>query len=160
MKIKPYPSPVTVSALRKAIKRLPSDLPIHNPNKWYITQKQHWLGWLNDYPGSGAYGRRTDIARDARYAYNHIVEVKMLLWLAEAIQLDAELLEKVRAEIKSEKTLMGKSGKVRQHITWDTVAYKLWPNPEIHSQTIIGYAISRAREYIEKLRTSPPKPNE
>ena len=28
----------------QAIEKLPSDEPFIEPNKWYTTQKQHWLG--------------------------------------------------------------------------------------------------------------------
>ena len=38
---------------------------------WYTSQKQHWLGWLRDYSGPGAYGRKAKAARGARFVYNH-----------------------------------------------------------------------------------------
>jgi len=47
-------------------------------------QKEHWLGWLGAHHGPGAYGRKSNAKRNAMYAYNHIVEFKMLLWLMEA----------------------------------------------------------------------------
>src|SRR5262245_11407403 len=59
-------SNVTVAALRRAISRLPSDKPVVTPGKWYKTQKEHWLGWLSEYHGPGAYGRRADTRRDAK----------------------------------------------------------------------------------------------
>jgi hypothetical protein len=37
-----------------------------------------------EYDGPGAYGRIAGKQRDARFAYNHIVEPKMLLWLIKA----------------------------------------------------------------------------
>src|SRR5205807_7122038 len=51
---------------------------------WYTSQKEHWLGWLSEYDGPGAYGRKAWSGRDAKFAYNHINNAAMLVWLAEA----------------------------------------------------------------------------
>jgi hypothetical protein len=51
---------------------------------WYKTQKEHWLGWLSEYDGPGAYSRKSWSGRSAEYVYNHINCPPMLLWLAEA----------------------------------------------------------------------------
>ena len=74
---------ISIAQLMRAIRRLPPDEPHIDPSKWYKTQKEHWLGWLSEYHGPDAYGRRSDNKRDAEFAYNHIVEPKMLLWLIE-----------------------------------------------------------------------------
>src|SRR5450755_1981595 len=50
---------------------------------WYRSQKEHWLGWLSEYDGPGAYGR-TNSNRSAEFTYNHINCAQMLFWLAEA----------------------------------------------------------------------------
>lgn len=52
---------------------------------WYRSQKEHWLGWLSEYNGPGAYGRSEQSPRTAEYAYNHIQCAPMLFWLAEAL---------------------------------------------------------------------------
>ncbi|MEX3314981.1 hypothetical protein [Sulfitobacter sp. PS-8MA] len=52
---------------------------------WYRSQKEHWLGWLSEYSGPGAYGRSEKTKRSAEYAYNHIQCAPMLFWLAEAL---------------------------------------------------------------------------
>jgi hypothetical protein len=51
---------------------------------WYTSQKEHWLGWLSEYDGLGAYGRKPGSGRDAKFVYNHINNAAMLMWLAEA----------------------------------------------------------------------------
>lgn len=76
--------PISIREFIHKIERLSSDEPVHDPRVWYMTQKEHWLGWLREYDGPGAYGRIAGKQRDARFAYNHIVEPKMLLWLIEA----------------------------------------------------------------------------
>ena len=75
---------MTIKQFILVIRGLPSDGPHIDPSKWYATQKEHWLGWLSEYHSPGAYGRKSHSRRDARYAYNHIVEAKMLLWLVQA----------------------------------------------------------------------------
>ena len=52
---------------------------------WYSSQKEHCLGWPSDYDGPGGYNRKTWRGRDAEFIYNHIVNPKMLIWLAEAV---------------------------------------------------------------------------
>jgi hypothetical protein len=64
---------IGINRFTQAIQRLPSDNPKVTPGKWYKTQKQHWLGWLKEYHGPGAYGRKTSQERDAIYDYNNIV---------------------------------------------------------------------------------------
>jgi hypothetical protein len=39
---------------------------------WYTSQKEHWLGWLSEYDGPGAYGRKRWMGRSAEFVYNHI----------------------------------------------------------------------------------------
>jgi hypothetical protein len=52
---------------------------------WYTSppQKEHWLGWLREYDGPGAYSRQ-NADRSAELVYNHIVCPPMVLWLGEA----------------------------------------------------------------------------
>lgn len=83
---------ISIRRLREAIKLLPSDRRRCTPGKWYWTQKEHWLGWLGAYYGPGYYNRKDSSRRDAEFAYNHIVEVKMLLWLATASGVSAKLM--------------------------------------------------------------------
>ena len=74
----------SVPELRRAILRLSADKPVKRPGVWYLTQKEHWLGWLKYYNTAGAYGRTPGMNRDARYAYNHAVNPGLLEWLVRA----------------------------------------------------------------------------
>ena len=89
--------PISIGRFIKAIRALPADEPQVYPKKRYATQKEHWLGWLCGYYGPGVYGRNPETRRDAEYVYNHIVEVKMLLWLIEAAGIEPELVSMARA---------------------------------------------------------------
>lgn len=66
---------------------------------WYSTQKEHWLGWLAEYDGHGAYGRKTLKGRSAEFAYNHIQCAPMLLWLAEASGVAHLVLRRAAAAV-------------------------------------------------------------
>jgi len=46
---------------------------------WYTSQKEHWLGWLSEYNGPGAYDRKIWRGRSAKFAYNHPVSIHAAL---------------------------------------------------------------------------------
>ena len=113
---------VSIAKFVAAISALPSDKPKVTPGKWYMTQKEHWLGWLNEYRGPGAYGRTgPSQTRDAKFAYNHIVEVKMLLWLIEAAGVPRAKVQKARLGAARAPSLSRKSAIVRRHVPWETL---------------------------------------
>ncbi len=118
--------PRTVRQFRAAILRLPADRSVVVPGVWYKTQKEHWLGWLKYYNTEGAYGRQAGMNRDARYAYNHIVEPKMLLWLIPAAGVKPALVRAARSAAKGPKTMMAQSAAIRRVVPWDMLAERLW----------------------------------
>jgi len=121
---------IDIATLIRAIEGLPAAPPVDNPRVWYSTQKQHWLGWLGEYHTVGAYGRVVDKKRDARYAYNHIVNWQMLEWIVEAAGVDPALVAAAKREAGTGKSMMQKSAAIRRHIPWDMLRDVLWP-PEI-----------------------------
>jgi hypothetical protein len=118
--------PVSIGRFIKAIEALPSDEPRNYPKKWYTTQKEHWLCWLRDYHGPGAYGRRSETRRDAEYIYNHIVEVGMLLWLIDAAGVESRLVSAARRSAAKATALVQKSAAVRKHVPWAEMENVLW----------------------------------
>jgi hypothetical protein len=121
----------SIATFIAAIKSLPSDEPEVRPKVWYTTQKQHWLGWLSEYHGPGAYGRRSQTRRDAEFAFNHIVEVAMLLWLIEASAVDSGLVAAARKAATKGKSLNQKSAAVRRVVPWSVVFAALWPSKAV-----------------------------
>lgn len=117
---------IGINRFTQAIQRLPSDNPKVTPGKWYKTQKQHWLGWLKEYHGPGAYGRKTSQERDARFAYNHIVEYRMLLWIIEAAGVDPNLVKKAKSVVDDRKPLQANSAAIRKIVPWEILANALW----------------------------------
>ena len=117
---------VSIEQFIQVIEKLPSDSPVVDPNKWYTTQKEHWLGWLADYHGPGAYNRQTGKIRDARYAYNHIQEPKMLLWIIEAARVDQDMIKEVKAVSARLTIMQQQSAAIRRIVPWETLARALW----------------------------------
>jgi len=117
---------VSISKFIRAIRQLPSDEPRVWPRAWYQTQKEHWLGWLGEYHGPGAYGRTTGIKRDAVYAYNHIVNHNMLLWLIKAAGVRSDLVDAAKRAARRGKTMQAKSAAIRRHVGWEVIEARLW----------------------------------
>ncbi len=116
-----------IDALRQAIQRLPSDPPCRVPGIWYETQKQHWLGWLDNYHSPGGYGRIVR-PRNAKWVYNHVVDPYMLFWLVETSGVHRDLVESARRALSTEGTFSKRSGAIRKVVSWADVARALWSN--------------------------------
>jgi hypothetical protein len=117
---------ISIAKFRRAIEGLPSDAPRSQPSVGYRTQKEHWLGWLGEYDGPGAYGRIPGLNRDAKYAYNHIVCPEMLLWLIDAAGVKQELVVAAQNAVATDTTMMQRSGVIRKHVPWAEVRAALW----------------------------------
>ena len=127
------PEPVagqSVAAFIEAIRKLPSDEPVLTPGKWYRTQKEHWLRWLKEYGGPGAYGRLPGTKRSARLVYARIVEPRMLLWLIDSVGLGAQLPDSVRTPCSASSEMTKRSALIRRHVPWEAVAAALRLPPE------------------------------
>jgi len=121
------PTRISVPALRRAIQKLPAGKPLKRPGVWYLTQKEHWLGWLGEYNTKGAYDRIPGLNRDAKYAYNHVVCPPMLLWLASAGGVKASLVRAAKREAATFERMPAQAGAIRRHIPWEVVAETLRP---------------------------------
>lgn len=117
---------VSIKEFIHKIERLPSDEPVHDPRVWYTTQKEHWLGWLREYDGPGAYGRVPGKQRDTKFAFNHVVEPKMLLWLIEAAGVSKDLTEAAQRASDEGASLMQKSGAIRWVVPWTVLFDAIW----------------------------------
>lgn len=122
---------ISIEEFIRAIEQLPEDEPNDDPDVWYATEKEHWLGWLSEYDGPGAYGRKGGAKRDAKYAFNHVVNPEMLIWLSEAagVNLDAVDQEHTVAlnRLLDEGAPMQQiSAAIRRAFPWEKVAAALW----------------------------------
>jgi hypothetical protein len=125
---------MNAKSLRKIIRNLPehgfysikleaSKRLAINTNPWYTSQREHWLGWLKEYDGPGAYGRKTHSGITAKSIYNRVQNSAMLLYLPEAMGVSKKLIkEAFETALKTDLTSMGKQcGVIRKIIPWDVV---------------------------------------
>ena len=97
---------------------------------WYRSQKEHWLGWLAEYNGPGAYGRTNHAQRNGVYIYNHIQCAPMLFWLGEALGMETEKLD-VAFDAVTDTDVKGapQCAALRRELPWEIIENKLtdWP---------------------------------
>jgi hypothetical protein len=114
---------------------------------WYKSQKEHWLGWLSEYNGPGAYNRKTWNGRSAEFVYNHIGCPPMLLWLAEAAGVSkSRVVAAKRSALASQGNLVTHCAVLRRVIPWPLIEEHLQnsrltkrlmsesPSPDLASQ--------------------------
>lgn len=95
---------------------------------WYRHQKEHWLGWLENYRRRGRHGR------DAAYVYDHIQCAPMVLWLCEATRLPTARLERAsKAVIAAGRNGASQCAALRRILPWDDVHEALATAPDAAS---------------------------
>jgi hypothetical protein len=102
---------------------------------WYTSQKEHWLGWLSEYDGPGAYSRKIHRGRTAEFVYNHIVCPPMLLWLWEASGVSKTIIRNARtAAMQSRSTLASHCASIRKVVPWEEIdgAFSRGKKPSPH----------------------------
>lgn len=93
---------------------------------WYASQKEHWLGWLSEYDGPGAYGRKSWKGRSAEFVYNHIGCPPMLLWLAEAASVSrTKILAAKRNALSTRGRRATQCATIRKFIPWSDIEERL-----------------------------------
>ncbi|ACK50506.1 hypothetical protein Msil_1556 [Methylocella silvestris BL2] len=97
------------------------------PNRaWYRHQKEHWLGWLGEYNGPGAYDRKVHESRTAEFVYNHIMCPPMVLWLGEGAGVPRALVEEAASAcLAAGKTQPKQCAAIRAVIPWKMVDERL-----------------------------------
>ena len=114
----PIKSPITASYGRELVARGIWD----DKRVWYTSQKQHWLGWLSEYDGPGAYGRKSWKGRSAEFVYNHIGCPPMLLWLAEAAGVSkTKVLAAKRSALSARGNRATHCAMIRRIIPWSVI---------------------------------------
>ena len=146
------PPKTSIRKLLRAIESLPSDRPKYDPKEWFLTQKEHWLGWLKDYHSRGFYGRKPHQGRDARYAYNHIVNPYMIFWLVRASGVRRSLVDCARRALRKRATYAARAGAIRRCVPWEEVEQALWPSSQGASRNgKITRAISIRQPFVEQI---------
>lgn len=92
----------------------------HNYGVGYQTQQQHLVGWFSQLAGPGAYNRKTRGLK-ARHGYNHFQCAEGLLWLAEALGEDPEVVRAAYAAVAEHTHTAARSAAVRKLIPWERI---------------------------------------
>lgn len=115
--------------------RILSQLPPHTPlyddlgggdadareyGVWYSTQKEHLIGWFSHIAGPGAYNRKSRGLK-ARHAYNHFQCAEGLLWLAEALGEDPQVVRAAYEAVDQHTHTAARTAAVRKLIPWDRI---------------------------------------
>ena len=129
-----------IPTLRRLVSLLPEDTPIlaatleahvegAERTTWYRSQKEHMEGWLREYGGPGAYGRKGGEGRDAKYFYNHFQCAPGLFWLAEAAGVSPSKLQAAVAAVDAVGSNYARQcAALRREIPWSNVEQKLLEN--------------------------------
>jgi hypothetical protein len=120
------PESISIEDFIAAIERLKPDAPYSRRGGWYGDTQEQWLGWLEDYGGPGYYGR-TGTGYNARFAYTHVQNHQMLIWLLSAAGLEAPTVTRAAAAAEAAKTMSAKAAAVRKLVPWNRVVELLWP---------------------------------
>ena len=124
---------------------------------WYRSQKEHWLGWLSEYDGPGAYGRETSVVRSAEFAYNHVVCPPMVLWLGEAVGVKTSLvIQAKKAALGASRKLQGKCAAIRRIVPWSKIEESLL-NSAAPDSLIRAYSIKELLRAVRLLPATAPQ---
>jgi hypothetical protein len=119
----PMSDSLDIRDLLVAISRMPEGRRTRG-EMWYESQKEHWIGWLLDYQGGGAYGRKVRGRRDAKRVYNQLQCPDMVIYLAKESGVGPGLIRKAkRAAAKGGSTTRSasKCGAIREILPWNLV---------------------------------------
>jgi hypothetical protein len=121
---------MSIEELAGHIQRLDAAIPIctglirriypRNETSTSSSIKKGWLGWLAKYHETDA-RRRKDGDRDAKFVYNRLSKVVMLLWLAESAGVPRDLLEKASSSVPKDALESTRSAHLRRIIPWKVV---------------------------------------
>ncbi|MDO5034036.1 MAG: hypothetical protein Q4E01_01435 [Actinomycetaceae bacterium] len=151
-----------VDEFARLLKKLPPHLPIsdafedtllaHVEDRW-PTQRLHMTTWFEAQAtkGSGQYTRETPNI-SAKTTYNRLQSPYGLMWIAEALGVEEELLQKAAAEALAAPR-RSRSAVIRKHIPWEMIAELA--EPKMSSSWIrlrLGPKLGRARSFLKSSR--------
>jgi len=92
-------------------------LPGHH---WWSSQQEHVVAWLNEIDGPGAYGR-VSRGLGARHFYTHFPCAPGLLWVAEALGEDADVVRAAARAAGGQGRPVTQCAAIRKVIPWSRI---------------------------------------
>ncbi|WEV47538.1 hypothetical protein OZX62_04520 [Bifidobacterium sp. ESL0690] len=87
---------------------------------WWDSQRTHVTRWLNEYNSSGAYHRKNHNL-DAKSFWNHFLCAPGLLWVAEALGEDSEIVQSAANMASSKSNVSSQCAAIRKIIPWERI---------------------------------------
>lgn len=101
------------------------------PPVWYNSQRQHLLGWVEEYNSAGAYGR-SNYYGTARNIYQRLQSPGALIWLAEALGETAEsLAQAIAAADAAGPRAASRCGAIRKVVPWNRIVELIDSRPQL-----------------------------
>lgn len=93
-----------------------------SPDKTGKDEREHMVAWfhLNETKGSGSYSRNKPNT-SARRCYNSLMNAASLLWIAEAVGVNEDIVEQAFEAAREAGDYRKACGAIRRIITWDMV---------------------------------------
>lgn len=125
------PSDLTCDQMARIFERREDHYPVSDryvrevhdsPEKTGDTEREHMVVWfrLNSTTGSGSYSRRMGNT-SARTCYNRLRNAGSLLWIAEAVGVDREMVERAFDAAVEAGDYRRACGAVRRVIPWEAI---------------------------------------
>jgi hypothetical protein len=121
---------ISVSDLRRVVKQLDTEQPLTDAYEMrtvgrgsgtYANQRQHLIGWLGEYNSTGYYNRKNP-STSGKTFYNHFRCAAGLVWLAEALGEDQEVLAGAIAVIEAgSSNPSSECAAFRRAVSWDRI---------------------------------------
>jgi len=116
----------------RVLKRLDDRLPISDrydseygqeTGMWWKSQKEHMISWFGSQntKGSGQYSRNMP-NNNAKTTYNRLQCPGALLWIAEALGEDADIVQKAADAAGAEVVKRKRCGIMRKMIPWERIS--------------------------------------
>lgn len=93
-----------------------------SPDKTGRTEREHMVEWFraNETKGVGLYSRQSP-NHSARRCYNSLMNAASLLWIAEAVGIDAHTVRRAYEAAVAADDYRRACGAIRKIITWDMI---------------------------------------
>jgi hypothetical protein len=118
----------TINELLARIRKLPADTPLAGalPLKpGHESLKAQWIGWLEEYLTSGYYERKNAVD-DAQWAYQHLNNGRMVVWLNEAAGEEPRIIQAAIVAMAERESPPTEARYARLVLPWGCVAKLLF----------------------------------
>ena len=114
----------------RKISRLSIDTPLENKydeeygqrsDRWWSCQREHLTVWALHYPTKGIGNFTHEPSNSSKKMYNKFGRPETLLWLAEALGENVDLIQRIIEKISDNSNSGSRTRIVREHISFDRI---------------------------------------